>query len=244
MKKLHFALLALIFSQATFAQFDLEKIKTKVKSTVSTVSGDKNGSSLSSDEIISGLKEALTKGTDNSTKILHQADGYFGNAAIKILMPAEAQKVESTLRNLGMSSLVDKAILSMNRAAEDAAGGVSTIFFDAIKKMTVKDGLSILRGGNFAATDYLKQTTTSELTAMMKPIIDASLQKVNATAYWDKVFSNYNRFSSNKVETDLSAWVTAKALKGMFVSIGQEEQKIRQDPAARTTDLLKKVFNK
>ena len=241
MKKLHISIIALLLVQVSIAQFDLEKIKTKVKT---TVSGNTNISSLSSDEIISGLKEALTKGADNSTKILHQSDGYFGNAALKILMPEEAKKVESTLRGMGMSSLVDKAILSMNRAAEDAAGGVSTIFFDAIRKMTVKDGLSILRGGNFAATEYLKQNTTAELINLMKPVIDASLQKVNATAYWDKVFSNYNRFSPNKVETDLSAYVTTRALEGLFTTIGVEEQKIRQDPAARTSDLLKKVFNK
>lgn len=242
MKKLHLAIMALIFTQSSFAQFDLEKIKTKVKSTIST--GNTSGSSLSSDDIISGLKEALTKGADNSTKILHTADGYFGNEAIKIIMPDEAKKVESTLRGMGMSTLVDKAILSMNRAAEDAAGGVSNIFFDAIKKMTVKDGLSILNGGNFAATEYLKQNTTTELISLMKPVIDASLQKVNATAYWNKVFSTYNRFSPDKVETDLSAYVTTRALAGLFTTIGLEEQKIRQDPAARTSDILKKVFSK
>lgn len=205
------------------------------------LTGNKGGG-LSSDEIVAGLKEALNTGTVNSTKILHAADGYFANEAIKIVMPEEAQKMERTLRSMGMGSLVDKAILSMNRAAEDAAGDVSNIFLHAIKGMTVKDGLNILRGGDFAATDYLKHATTSELTEQMRPVINASLDKVNATKYWEDVFKAYNRFSPNKVNTDLSAYVTERALNGLFYTIGLEEQKIRKDPAARVTDLLKKVF--
>ncbi|MEO6404953.1 MAG: DUF4197 domain-containing protein [Ferruginibacter sp.] len=203
--------------------------------------GTKN---LSSDEIVSGLKEALRVATDSSTKVLNKANGFFGNEAIKILMPDEAKKAEKTLRNLGMGSLVDKAILSMNRAAEDAAGGVANIFWTSIKQMTVKDGLQILRGGDFAATEYLKTTTTGELTEKMRPVIETSLNKVNATSYWKDVFTNYNRFSSDKVNPDLAAYVTGKALAGLFHNISLEEQKIRKDPAAQVTDILKKVFGK
>ena len=203
-----------------------------------------SGSSLSNDEIIKGLKQALTIGTDSSAKRLSKADGFFANAAIKILMPDEAKKAESTLRNFGMSPLVDKAILSMNRAAEDAANGVSTIFWDAIKQMSLQDGLGILQGGDFAATEFLKKNTTTILAQKMRPVIQASLDKVNATVYWKDVFTAYNKFSRQQINTDLTAYVTGKAMDGLFHEIGLEEQKIRKDPAAQVTDLLKKVFAK
>ncbi|MEP7256196.1 MAG: DUF4197 domain-containing protein [Ferruginibacter sp.] len=203
-----------------------------------------SGSGLSNDDIISGLKDALRVGTDSSTKKLSKLDGFFGDAAIKILMPEEAKKMEKTLRSFGMGSLVDKAILSMNRAAEDAANGVGNIFWDAIKKMSITDGLKILRGGDFAATDYLKSLTTKELTEKFRPVIEASLVKVDATKYWKDVFTAYNRFSAAPVNTDLNAYVTERALGGLFYNIGLQEQKIRKDPAAQVTDILKKVFAK
>ena len=203
-----------------------------------------SGSSLSNDDIISGLKEALRVGTDSSTKKLSKLDGFFGDAAIKILMPEEAKKMEKTLRNFGMGSLVDKAILSMNRAAEDAANGVGNIFWDAIKKMSITDGLKILRGGDFAATDYLKSITTKDLTEKFRPVIEASLVKVDATKYWKDVFTAYNKFSAAPVNTDLNVYVTERALGGLFYNIGLQEQKIRKDPAAQVTDILKKVFAK
>ena len=132
----------------------------------------------------------------------------------------------------------------MNRAAEDAASGVSTIFWDAIKQMSVKDGISILRGGDFAATEFLKKNTTASLTEKMRPVIQASLDKVNATQYWKDVFTAYNKFSKQQINTDLTGYVTGKAMDGVFYEIGLEEQKIRKDPAAQVTDLLKKVFAK
>ena len=206
--------------------------------------GSTNG--LSNDEIINGLKEALSIGTDSAAKRLHTTDGFFANAALKILMPEEAKKAEATLRKAGLGALVDKAILSMNRAAEDAAGGISSIFIDAVKQMTVTDGLKILQGGDFAATEYLKSTTTATLTKKMRPVIDASLAKVNATNYWKEVFTTHNKLSFGKtpVNTDLSSYVTEKSMSGIFYSIGLEEQKIRKNPAAQVTALLKKVFGK
>lgn len=249
MKKITILSLAVLFMNFVNAQGILDKINKAVKkdssktgSVLNKVLGSKNGSSLSNDEIIQGLKEALTIGTDSSAQRLHKADGFFANAAIKILMPDEAKKAEKTLRQFGMGSLVDKAILSMNRAAEDAAGGISTIFWDAIKGMTLTDGLSILRGGDFAATEYLKKNTTAQLTEKMRPVIEASLAKVNATQYWKDVFTAYNKFSKTPVNTDLAGYVTEKSMSGIFYSIGQEEQKIRKDPAAQVTGLLKKVF--
>ncbi|RYY67796.1 MAG: DUF4197 domain-containing protein [Chitinophagaceae bacterium] len=249
MKKFTILVLAAFAFSTSQAQGIFDKIKkaTAKDSTKSSgsvlnkVLGSK-GSSLSNDEIIQGLKQALTIGTDSSAKRLNKADGFFANAAIKILMPEEAKKAEKTLRQFGMGSLVDKAVLSMNRAAEDAAGGISTIFIDAIKGMTLTDGLSILRGGDFAATEYLKKNTTAQLTEKMRPIIEASLAKVNATQYWKDVFTAYNKLSKTPVNTDLSAYVTERSLTGVFYSVGQEEQKIRKDPAAQVTGLLKKVF--
>ena len=210
--------------------------------TAKNILGNINNSSLCTDEVVQGLKEALKVGTDSSTRKLSLLDGFYKDAAIKILMPPEAQKVEKTLRDVGLGSVVDKAVLSMNRAAEDASKYVGNIFLNAIKQMTIQDAFGILRGGDFAATNYLKQKTTPELTAAFSPVISKSLDKTDATKYWKDVFSVYNRFSKSPVNTDLNAYVTQKALDGLFYNIGLEEQKIRKDPAARITDILKKVF--
>ena len=201
-----------------------------------------SGSGLSNEDIINGLKDALRVGTDSSAKRLSKLNGFFGDAAIKVLMPEEAKKVENTLRSFGLGAVVDKAVLSMNRAAEDAASGVGTIFWDAIKKMSITDGLKILRDGDFAATDYLKSVTTKELTEKFRPVIEASLVKVDATKYWKDMFTTYNRVSTKQVNTDLTAYVTERALSGLFLKISLEEQKIRKNPAAQVTDILKKVF--
>ncbi|HNF43538.1 MAG TPA: DUF4197 domain-containing protein [Ferruginibacter sp.] len=213
-----------------------------LKDVLNKVTKSTQGSNLSNDDIVSGLKEALRVGTDSSTKKLSKMDGFFKDAAVKILMPEEAKKVERTLRNFGMGSLVDKAILAMNRAAEDAASGVGTIFWDAIRQMSITDGLKILRGGDYAATDYLKSMTTKQLTEKFRPVIETSLAKTEATKYWKDLFTAYNRFSKDPVNTDLTAYVTERALAGLFLQIGQQEQKIRKDPAAQVTDILKKVF--
>ena len=199
-------------------------------------------SGLTQDQVAAGLKEALTISTQNSTTQLSSVDGFFKNAAIKILMPPEAQKVISTLQTLGLSSLVDKAVLSMNRAAEDAAQSATPIFVNAIKQMTITDAIGILRGGNNAATNYFKSKTTADLTAAFSPAINKALQQTSATKYWNDVFTVYNQFSKTKIDTDLSSYVTGKAIDGIFYQVAIEEQKIRQNPAARVTDLLKKVF--
>ena len=201
-----------------------------------------NNSNLSTDEIANGLKEALNKGVSEGTAKLSAADGFFKDAAIKILMPPDAQKVEKTLRNMGLGQQVDDAILTMNRAAEDAAKSASPIFVNAIKQMSIEDAWSILKGGDSAATKYLRTKTTGELTTAFKPVIEKSLEKTGATKYWNTVFSNYNKFSLTKVNPDLSSYVTEKALSGIFYQIALEEMQIRKDPVARTTDLLKKVF--
>jgi len=197
---------------------------------------------LTNDEVVSGLKEALQVGTERSTVKLSTVDGFFKDAVIKILMPEEAKKVEKTLRNLGMGKQVDNAILAMNRAAEDAAKDATPIFVNAIRQMSIQDAFRILKGGDFAATNYLKGKTTAALTEAFRPVIENSLKKVDATKYWNTIFTTYNKFSAEKINPDLAAYVTEKALAGIFYQVGLEEQKIRKDPVARTTEILKKVF--
>lgn len=228
---------ALISIQFLSAQTIKDLFDKVTKSTTST-----SGSGLSNEDIINGLKDALRVGTDSSAKRLSKLNGFFGDAAIKVLMPEEAKKVENTLRGFGMGQYVDKAILSMNRAAEDAANGVGDIFWTTIRGMSITDGLKILRGGDFAATDYLKSMTTAQLTEKFRPVIEASLVKVDATRYWKDMFTTYNKFSAKQVNTDLTAYVTERALSGLFLKISLEEQNIRKNPAAQVTDILKKVF--
>jgi hypothetical protein len=200
--------------------------------------------SITNTEIVAGLKEALDQGAKVATGTLAVKDGFFGNALVKVLMPPEAKKVENTLRQIGMGSYVDKAILSMNRAAEDASNQALPIFSNAIRNMTIMDALGILKGQNNAATEYLKGKTSPQLTAAFKPVIAASLEKVNATRYWKEVFEAYNSLPTthNKINPDLSGYVTDRAIAGVFVYIAEEENKIRINPAARASDILKKVF--
>ncbi len=200
--------------------------------------------SLSNDDIVAGLKEALSVGAQNSASKLSAVDGFFGNAMIKVLMPEEAKKVESALRSAGMGKLVDDAILSMNRAAEDASKSAAPIFVDAVKNMSFSDALGILKGSDTAATSYLKGKTLSPLTEAFRPTIEGALQKTDATKYWKTLFDTYNKLPTTfkKINPDLTAYVTDRALSGLFFQVAQEEQKIRKDPAARVTDVLKKVF--
>jgi len=201
------------------------------------------GAGLSQDEIAAGLKEALNNGVKNGTAKLSAIDGFYGNAAVKVLMPPEAQKVEKSLRDIGMGKQVDDAILSMNRAAEDAAKTAAPIFVNAIKNMSIDDAFKILKGSDTSATSYLRTNTISPVTEAFRPVIEVSLKKVDATKYWNTIFSAYNELPFvKKVNTDLVAYVTEKALYGIFLQIAGEEQQIRKDPLARTTDLLKKVF--
>lgn len=246
MQRIFFIVITFLFTHHLSAQGVLGKIKKSIsvdsikkQIPISVGSGQNQ---LTNDEVIAGLRDALSESARKTTGILSKQDGFFGDAAVKILMPEEARDIEKTLRKFGLSSYVDKAILSMNRAAEDAAGGVDTIFFNAVKRMTIEDGLSILKGGDNAATTYLKKSTYQDLNRKMKPVIAASLKKTDATKYWKDVFTQYNKFMKNDVDTDLEQYVTDKALNGMFYHIELEEKNIRKDPAARVTDIMKKVF--
>jgi hypothetical protein len=207
--------------------------------------GNAGGSigNLSNSDIVSGLKQALEIGTKNSANRLGAVNGFFGNSLIKIIMPSDAQNVERALREVGLGAEVDKAILSMNRAAEDAAPKAVNIFVNAITSMSIQDGVSILRGQKDAATQYLKSKTSAALTSAFRPIIKNSLDKVNATKYWATIINEYNRMPLvRKVNPDLTAYVTERALNGLFVTIAQEEANIRTNASARVTDLLQKVF--
>lgn len=202
------------------------------------------GGGLSNDDIVAGLKDALTVGATKSSEKLSAVDGFFGNAALKVLMPDEAKKVESTLRSIGLGKMVDDAILSMNRAAEDASKSAAPIFVTAVKQMNFQDAMGILKGNDSAATTYLKGKTLPELTNAFRPVIETALQKTNATKHWKDLTEAYNKLPTTfkKMNTDLTGYVTERALSGLFLQVALEEQKIRKDPAARVTESLKKVF--
>jgi Protein of unknown function (DUF4197) len=222
------------FSVQAQSPLDLLKKVTKPKS----------GDSLSTNDIASGLKEALSNGVTKGTSKLSAVDGFLKDAAIKILLPPEAEKVEKTLRGIGLGKQVDDAIVSMNHAAEDAAKSAAPIFLNAIKSMSITDAWGILKGGDTAATAYLRSKTNASLTEAFKPVIDQSLAKTGATKYWNTLFSSYNKFSFKKINPDLSSYVTEKALSGIFYEVALQETQIRKDPVARTSDLLQKVFGK
>ncbi|MCR9014193.1 DUF4197 domain-containing protein [Aquiflexum gelatinilyticum] len=199
---------------------------------------------LSQDEIAAGLKEALEQGIVKGTDLASKTDGYFKNEMIKILLPEDAQKVEKTLRNMGLGSEVDRALLAINRGAESAAIEAKPIFVNAIKQMNIQDALGILKGDATAATDYLKRTTNAQLVELFKPKIQASLDEVGATKYYGDLANSYNKIplTKQKVNPDLNAYVTQKAIDGLFVLIAEEEKNIRDNPLGRTSDLMKKVF--
>ena len=198
---------------------------------------------LSEKEVGQGIKEALNQGIEKGVNQLARPDGYFKDAKIKILMPDEAKKAEEKLRALGQGKKVDDAIESMNRAAEDAANASKDLFIAAIRNLTLKDVMNILHGEDNAATVYLSNQTRPQLVEKFKPIIQASLDKVGATKHWATFTTAYNSLPMvQKINPDLVDYVTNKAIDGLFKQIAKEELEIRKNPAARATDLLKKVF--
>jgi hypothetical protein len=199
---------------------------------------------FSQDEAGQAIKEALTKGITHGVDLVSVTDGYFKNQKIKIPFPPDAQKVESALRGVGLGPKVDQTIESFNHAAENAAKAAMNIFVDAIKKLTINDAINIVNNQQQdAATQFLKRTTTDQLVAAFKPSIKDALDKAGATQLWSEIMGRYNQIPFHaKVETDLPDYVTHKAIDGLFYMVAQEEAKIRKDPAAQTSALLKKVF--
>jgi hypothetical protein len=203
------------------------------------------GSNYTEKEAADGIKEALTNGTTNAAKIVSVKDGYFKSPEIKIPFPPDVKVVETKLRAIGLGKKVDEAILSINRAAEDAGKEATPIFVTAVKAMTIKDAINIVKGENDAATKYLKQSSSTELNTKFKPVIKKSLDKVGATKYWTEIITTYNKIPKvKKLNPDLAQYVTGKAIDGLFVMVAKEELKIRKDPAAQVSALLKKIFGK
>ncbi|MGQ8335015.1 DUF4197 domain-containing protein [Sunxiuqinia sp. A32] len=214
---------------------------------------------LSQSEIIAGLKQALVVGTDSSVAKLSVVDGYLKDEAVKISLPPEADAITNNLSKLpGGQALVDKVITNINHAASDAAKEAAPIIINSIKSMTIQDAAGILTGGDYAATEYLKKTNYDALANLYAPKIKVSLEKklvgnISAQQSWDEMTGKWNQVAGSfvgqianleKVETDLSAYLTQKALDGLFLKIAEAEKDIRQDPAARVTDLLKRVFGR
>lgn len=201
------------------------------------------GQTVGNADIAMGLKEALNNGVTKQVTKLTVTDGFYKNAAVKILLPPELQKVDKTLRDLGLSSLADEGLKVLNRAAEDAVKEAVPVFVTAIKSMTITDAKTILMGNDNAATIYLERTTTSQLYSKFNPIVKKSLSKVGADKTWNQILTKYNTLPLvTKVNPDLNDYVTTEALKGVFTMVAVEEKDIRNNVAARTSDLLKRVF--
>lgn len=219
---------------ASFSQITLPKI----------LSGKKSTTGVTENEAGQGIKEALLQGVTTAVLNLNKTDGFFGSEFYKMLLPEDAKKVEKTLRNLGMGAQVDKAILSINRGAEDAVGYAKSIFVDAIKEMTLTDALNIIKGDKDEATKYFKDKTKQKLITAFTPSVKTSLDKVDATKYYSDIVTTYNKLPTTfkKVDTNLTAFVVGKAVDALFDQVAKEEANIRVNPLARGSDILKKVF--
>jgi hypothetical protein len=234
MKKL-ILLSTLIFASCTAAQ--INQTLSEANKVLNTETP------LTSAEVGNGLKEALINGITKGADLTSKFDGYFKNPEIKIPFPPDVKKVEDKLRQIGLGGEIDKFVLTLNRGAEDAAKEAKPIFINAIKQMTIEDAFALLKGEPDAATQFLKRTTTAQLKEKFKPVVQVSLDKVSATKYYGDIVNNYNKIPFiEKVNPDLNDYATDMAIQGLFTMIAKEEKNIRQDPLARTTDLLKRVF--
>ncbi len=234
MKKLPTLLVLLITACSTV------QLNQVVSEASKTLTGE---APLTTADVAQGLKEVLIKGISNGADLTSQLDGYFKNEAIKILFPPDVKKVEERLRQMGLGNEVDKFVMTLNRGAEDAAKEAKPIFITAIRSMTIEDAWGILKGDQDAATQYLKRTTSAQLKEKFSPVIQASLDKVNATKYYSDLVGTYNKIPFvEKVNPDLNDYASGKAIDGLFVMVAKEEKEIRENPVARTTDLLKRVF--
>ncbi len=221
---------------------NVNKITSKTGSQSTTSAGSGTVGSLTSSEISSGLKEALSIGVQEGVKKLSAEDGFYKNSLVKILMPEKLRNIENKLRLLGMGSLADKGVKLMNRAAEDAVTDAAPIFASAITSMTISDAKGILLGNDNAATNYLQNKTQSQLFTTFEPKVKASLGKVGADTVWKQIISKYNLLTGQNVTTDLNEYVTTETINGVFKMVAEKESGIRSNSALRTTSLLKKVF--
>lgn len=239
------ATLPLLTGCETMSQIANTTTQTTTRTSPSASSTTSNGK-ISQAEATSGVKQALSNGLNNSIQVLSAKDGFLGNAAVKILMPEEAKKVEQALRSVGMGSLVDNFITSLNRAAESAVKEAAPVFVNSLSQMTVTDAFNILLSGQQdAATGFFKRTTSQTLATKFSPIVQSALGKNNVNSYWSQLTTAYNALpiTTNKVQTDLNTYVTQKAIDGLFVKVAEEELKIRKNlGGSRDSGVLDKVF--
>jgi len=206
--------------------------------------GTGQSGTVTEQDAAAGIREALLQGLAKAVLQLNTEDGFFKSNFYKILLPPEAQKIEKTLRSLGMNSLVDKAILQINRGAEDAVGYAKPIFANAIKRMSISDAIGLIKNGDTSITHFFREKTTYDLITAFKPVIQSSLDKVSATRYYSDMITTYNNFPTtfNKLNPDLNSYITLKATDALFNLVSKEEKNIRENPVARTTEILKYVF--
>lgn len=230
MKKITLFLFLLIFSSCA----ELQEIANQLP----------REEGLSESEIAGGLRQALDKGIDTQVSQLTREGGFFENELVRISLPPELQKVDRTLRDVGLDALADEGLMVLNRAAEEAVKEATPIFINAVQEITFADARTILMGNDTAATNYLSQRTTGELYEKFNPVVQTSLDEVGATQVWNTIIKRYNGLPlTSKVNPDLPDYVTGEALKGVFTMIAVEEKQIRNQLSARTTDLLRKVFS-
>ena len=234
MKQILFFLFAISIAAISPAQTIFDKAKQKLS---------KNQSSVTEEEAGLGVKEALNNGISSAVSFLNKPDAFFKSELYKVLLPPDAKKMEKTLRDIGMGKMCDDAIEAINRGAEDAVGFATPIFIDAIKQMTVTDAIKLVTGGNNSITNFFREKTSAKLKEAFVPVIEKSLEKTKATKYYGDAVDRYNKVPLvKKMNPDLAGHVADKALFALFDRIAVEEANIRNNPAARTTDLLKKVF--
>lgn len=245
MKRIFLALATiLILSQCS--EKGLQTLNDVLNTTDQVLNNDGEGTALTNTEVIKGLKEALKVGTDTAVSLASVTDGFYKNPMLFIKFPDEAIRVKNTLNDAGFGHLVDDFELTLNRAAEEATKQAAPVFVDAILGMSVQDGFAILNGGENAATEFLKSKTTAELRNKFSPKVQQAIETVNLTKYWEPVINKYNLLTiltgGEEVNPDLEAYVTEKAIDGLFIHIQAEEKQIRENPQARVTDLLARVF--
>lgn len=240
MKRILPLLLSLAFLTGT-AQVKLKGLVNK--DSLSKKANGIKGGKLSNEEVVKGLKEALSVGTNNSSSMASKLDGFYKNPRLFIPWPEEAKEMKARLIKMGFAKKIEEFEMSLNRAAEEAALKAAPVFVSAITNMSVQDGFAILNGADTSATNYLRKTTYAPLKDNFLPVVKEAIEKVNVTAYWNPLVTAYNKLPAVKKQNpDLNDYVTNKAINGLMVLIADEEIKIRKDPAARVTDLLKKVF--
>lgn len=234
-----FVAVCLLVSAGTLAQSPLDDLRKRAEEAL----GNKRGPS--DDRIAAGLKEALTVSTRRAVASTGRVDGFLKNAAIKILLPDKLRSVGKGMRLMGMGQQVDSLEVGMNRAAEQAAPAARQIFVDAVTKMTISDARHILSGGDTAATDYFKSTSTDQLTTAFSPIVHRAMENVGVIKQYNQLMQNpmAARLAENQ-DFSLDKYVVGKTMDGLFYVMGEEERKIRQDPAAQTTALLREIFGK